>query len=167
MSSSKAIEAARVMMNVPLPAMVERLGLSIAQAQKALDMNAVAVAREMAETKVELRDGHEYSMLELGFTPSFYAFTEATIEAKVAFTIAENTEFGIDAGVGVSLPAGPVMLAASVNVHYSRKFSFQVEGSSSVAARIVALPPPSRLAERLSELYPDTPAAPPAPTPPA
>lgn len=151
-NAQKALQVAQTMMDTPLPALVERLGLSIAQAQAALDRNALDVAAEMAQLKVEL-GGTEYSMLELGFTPSFYAFTEATIEAKVAFTVAQNEELGVDVGVGVQAPIGPVLLAANVNVHYSRKYSFQVEGSSSVAARLVSLPGPQAFQDKLREAY--------------
>ena len=70
-NANKALEVATTMMDTPLPALVERLGLSVAQAQAALDRNALDVAKEMAQLKIDL-GGTEYSMLELGFTPSFY-----------------------------------------------------------------------------------------------
>ena len=144
-------EALQTVINAPLPELVERLGLSVAHAQAALDLNAIELARTMAGTTVTL-GGQPYNLLSLGFQPAFYAFTEATIEAKLAFTIAESKDFGVGGGFGASFPAGPVMLAASVNVHYSRKYSFEVRGSSSVAARLVSLPPPARFAEILNRV---------------
>jgi len=144
-------EALQTVMNAPLTELVERLGLSIAHAQAALDQNALELAKTMASTQVVIGDD-TYNLLSLGFQPAFYAFTEATIEAKLAFTIAESKDFGIGGGFGASFPAGPVMLAASVNVHYSRKYSFEVRGSSSVAARLVSLPPPARFSEILNRV---------------
>lgn len=137
-------QVTRALLSAPLPQIVERLGMSIAQAQSALDFNSVNIAKEMVDTKVEI-GGEEYSLLALGFVPTFYAFTEATVEAKLSFSMAESTEVGIRVGASVSAGIGFVMVAASIDVSYARKFSVSSEGSSSIAARIVSLPPPDQL----------------------
>jgi len=147
---SETVQVTRSLMSAPLPQIIERLGMSIAQAQSALDHNSVSIAQEMVTTKVEIGD-KEYSLLALGFTPTFYAFTEATVEAKLSFSMTETKEFGIKVGASVSGGAGFVMVAASVDVSYSRKFSVSSEGSSTIAARIVSLPPPDILTEILRE----------------
>lgn len=146
---NKVARNLQTVLNAPLPELVERLGLSVAHAQAALDRNSLELAKEMAAAQVEIGD-KTYNLLSLGFQPAFYAFTEATIEAKMAFTIAESSGFGIGGSLGASFPAGPVMIGATINVQYSRKYSFEVRGSSSVAARLVSLPPPARFAEVLS-----------------
>ena len=145
---SDTVQVTRSLLAAPLPQIVERLGISIAQAQAALDANSVNIAKEMVETKVEI-GGKEYSLLALGFVPTFYAFTEATVEAKLSFTMSESTELGVKVGVSAGGGVGFVMVAASVDVSYSRKFSVSSEGSSSLAARIVSLPPPDQLTEIL------------------
>ena len=106
----------------------------------------------MAETPVEL-GGETYNLLTLGFTPSFYAFTEATVEAKLSFSMTETTETSVSAGVTAKVNYGVVMVAASVDVSYARKFSVSAEGSSSIAARLVSLPAPEALNEVLRRLY--------------
>lgn len=138
----------RTVLNAPLPEIVERLGVSIANAQAALDQNSVAVAQAMGTTTVEI-GGAERNLLELGFTPTFYSFTEATIEAKLAFSVHEQTELTVGGSVGVQLS----VFAASVNASYTRKYSFEAQGSSSVAARLVSLPPPSQLMELLNQTF--------------
>ena len=144
----------RSLVSAPLPQIIERLGLSIAQAQAALDNNSVKVAQAMAETPVEL-GGQTYNLLTLGFTPSFYAFTEATVEAKLSFSMSETTETSVSAGVTAKVNYGVVMVAASVDVSYARKFSVSAEGSSSIAARLVSLPAPEAFNEVLRRLYDD------------
>ena len=152
----------RSLMTAPLPQIIEQLGLSIAKAQSALDANSVAIAKEMVETEVEIGD-ETYNLLSLGFTPTFYAFTEATVEAKLSFSMSESTETSIQVGASVSGGVGFVMVAASIDVGYARKFSVSSEGQSSIAARIVSLPPPDLLTEILRRHAAAT--ATPAPTP--
>lgn len=151
---SETTTVTRSLVSAPLPQIIERLGLSIAQAQAALDNNSVKVAQAMAETPVEL-GGQTYNLLTLGFTPSFYAFTEATVEAKLSFSMTETTETSVSAGVTAKVNYGVVMVAASVDVSYARKFSVSAEGSSSIAARLVSLPAPEAFNEVLRRLYDD------------
>lgn len=142
--------------NAPLPQIIQNLGLSVAQAQKALDENSIAMLAELAEQSVTIGDT-ETNLLALGFVPSFYAFTEASFEAKLDYTIAESEAFSI--GGSLSGQYGNEkkgLIAASVNVHYSRKFDQSASASSSMAARMVSMPPPDNLMELLKRLNPPT-----------
>jgi len=142
----------RALVTAPLPQIIEKLGLAIAQAQYALDTNSVALAKTMSETEVEIGDT-SYNLLSLGFQPSFYSFTEATVEAKLSFTMTETTETSIAVGVQVGVQYGVFMAAASVDVSYARKFSVSTEGASSIAARLVSLPPPDVFDQLLKRQY--------------
>ena len=82
---------------VPLPEMVLKLGLGIAEAQRALDQNSVETAQMLAETTIPLvmavtqviaadgtvsftnSDPVDVSLLQIGLLPTFYQFSEATI----------------------------------------------------------------------------------------
>lgn len=141
----------RQLLSAPLPQIIERLGIAIADAQRALDTNSVLSAQQMATTEIELGD-EKYNLIALGFTPTFYSFTEATVEAKLSFSMTEGTEFGVTAGASVGVSAGMVMVAASVSVSYARKFSVSAEGMSSIAARVVSLPAPEALENLLRKL---------------
>ena len=142
----------RALVTAPLPQIIEKLGLAIAQAQYALDTNSVEVAKIMAETEVEIGDD-TYNLLSLGFQPSFYSFSEATVEAKLSFTMTESTETSVAVGVNVGINYGVFMAAASVDVAYARKFSVSTEGASSIAARLVSLPPPDVFSQLLKRQY--------------
>ncbi|WP_052518469.1 hypothetical protein [Archangium violaceum] len=148
-NTTQGQRALMTVLDTPLPDLVRRLGLAVAEAQQALDVNSLTIAQRMAEPNVDLGDGRMRSLLGLGFTPSFYAFSEATLEAKLTFTIRESTEFS----VGASASGGYAgIFSASVNAEYSRKYGFEVQGSSSIAARLVSLPPPARLHQLLNEI---------------
>jgi hypothetical protein len=142
----------RALVTAPLPQIIEKLGLAIAQAQYALDTNSVAVAKTMSETEVEVGDT-SYNLISLGFQPSFYSFTEATVEAKLSFTMTETTETSVAVGVQVGVQYGVFMAAATLDVAYSRKFSVSTEGASSIAARLVSLPPPDVFTQLLKRQY--------------
>lgn len=143
--------------NAPLPMMLEKLGMSIANAQSALDANSIRLANELAAVKIDL-GGEEYNLLSLGFAPTFYAFTEASVEMKMEFSMAESESYGGALGFSYgkssnsnnnsntnnssSDSTSTQMFGVSVSAHYSRKYSTSVEGSSSIAAKIVSLPAP-------------------------
>ncbi|HEY0991591.1 MAG TPA: hypothetical protein VGD80_31280 [Kofleriaceae bacterium] len=132
----------------PLPEMVQRLGTAIGQAQLALDRNSVEIARLLAddENGVDLGGGTR-SLLELGFAPTFYHITEATLEARVAFTQSESEAFSVGGSIGVNVG----FFAASVNASYSNRYSFEATGSSSIRARFVSIPPPALFNELLQQ----------------
>lgn len=125
----------------PLPEMVERLATAIAQAQLALDRNSAEIARILADTDsgIDFKDGMgSRSLLEMGFAPTFYHITDATIDARVAFTQSNSEAFTIGASIGVNVG----YFAASVNASYTNKYSFEASGSSSIRAHFVSVPPP-------------------------
>ncbi len=142
----------QALVTAPLPQIVEKLGLAIAQAQFALDTNSVEIAKVMSETEVEIGDD-KYNLLSLGFQPSFYSFTEATVEAKLSFTMTETTETSIAVGAKVGVQYGVFMAAASIDVSYARKFSVSTEGASSIAARLVSLPAPDVFTQLLKRQF--------------
>lgn len=135
------------LVGAPLPLIIEKLGLSIAQAQAALDKNSIEIASEMATTNVTINN-KEYNLISLGFKPTFYAFTEATVEAKLEFAMQQSEDFE----VGAKFEAGMKVWSVSVNASYARKFEMSAEGSSSIAARMISLPAPERLNEILTEI---------------
>ena len=148
------------LLNVPMGDMIRQMAFAIAEGQMKLDANSIATAQEMATAEIELGT-EKYNLIALGFTPTFYSFTEATVEAKLSFSMTESTELGVTAGASVGVNTGFVMVAASVSVSYARKFSVSAEGMSSIAARLVSLPPPEILENLLRKM--SEPPAPPTP----
>lgn len=147
----------RELMQTPLPDIVERLGTAIANAQYAMDRNSLQIATMMGDREEHGvsfgPDGQKRSLLELGFTPSFYQITEATVEARVAFSMAQSSETSLSVGATVGGAFYFVMFAASVNASYTNKYSFEASGSSAITAKFIAVPPPSILSTLLATLH--------------
>ncbi len=155
------------LMQAPLPQMVERLGIAIAHAQAAMDRSGIAIADMMGNREDHGVDigGERKSLIELGFTPSFYQVTEATIEARVAFSMAESSEVSLSVGAAAGGGIGFVMFAVSVNASYTNKYSFEATGSSAITAKFTALPPPAILTQILQKRLEKSPTPTPAPQP--
>lgn len=148
---------------VPLPEMVMKLGLGIAEAQRALDENSVETATLLAGTTVDLvlgvtqtiaADGTvtfvnappvTVSLLQIGLMPTFYQFSEATIE--VTMDIKTTTSRETNVKVGVKAKVGFACFSASVNtdVSHNRKFGKEVHGTSRLVTKMVPVPPPPRI----------------------
>lgn len=133
--------------NSPLSSMIENMGLSIATAQAALDSNSIEMLKNLASSTVEI-GGNQISLLNLGFVPSFYAFTEASFEAKMDFAMSESTSFDVSGVLSVQTQ----VVSTTVSAGYARKFDQSASASSSIAARMVSLPPPENLVSLLKNL---------------
>lgn len=133
--------------NTPLSSMIENMGLSIATAQAALDGNSIDMLKNLASSKVEI-GGKQISLLNLGFVPSFYAFTEASFEAKMDFALSESIAVDVSGEVSVETN----VFSTTVSAGYARKFDQSASASSSIAARMVSLPPPENLVNLLRDL---------------
>jgi hypothetical protein len=124
--------------------MVKELGVAIAEAQYQMDQTSIRIARLLGEGEIDI-GGTTHNLMELGFTPTFYQLTEATVEAKVSLTVTRSEEFGGSA----SLTGGYAFFAASVSASYSQKYSYTATGSSSITAKFVSVPPPALLTDTI------------------
>lgn len=181
----------KALSDVNIGTMVSSLGQAIATAQQTLDMNSLRVAQmltgeyqdEKGQTRSSLVafDGEKLSLMELGFTPTFYQFVETTIEVKISITMSSadekmgfNAQFagtgnadgtmdgnwGVEGGAdensasagyraGGSGSGNAALNVSLVGAAYSSKFQYSAEGSSSIRVRLVPVPPPAILEERI------------------
>jgi hypothetical protein len=151
------------LLDVPLPEMVLKLALGIAEAQRALDENSIETAKALATETIEVipqiteviaangtvsftpAPAVEMSLMQVGLFPTFYQFAEATIEVTMDIKTSLNTETSIK--VGTKAKVGFAMFSASVrtDVAFNRKFQKEVRGTSRLVTRLVPVPPPQRL----------------------
>jgi hypothetical protein len=104
------------------------------------------------------------SMLELGFSPTFYQFVDTIIEVKISIKYTQDgsqTSSSAAAQVNTSnnhsglrglLFGGKrrsTVTTAHVNAAYAQKFSYSAEGSSLLRTKLVPIPPPAILEERI------------------
>jgi hypothetical protein len=146
-------EIQKFVAQAPLGSVVESLGIAISNAQFAMDRNSLAILQMMAAEQVSITSGAktvQTSLLSLGFAPTFYHITEASVEARLAFSMTQEQD--ISASVSARYGGGLSMVAASVNASYTNKYSFHAEGSSTVSAKFVSLPPPAELKEILAAM---------------
>ena len=168
------------MTNTPFPEMVRLLGLGIAEAQYELDLVSLKIARMMAgympeeedengapaagsdgstdrTLLVKLGDGQEYSLLELGFVPTFYQFVDTLIELKLSISASRESKSSrssttVNASVTGKVgffSASAKMRVSSVSASYSAKYQYSAEGSSLLRTKLVPVPPPQILEERI------------------
>lgn len=160
---------------VPFPEMVKNLGVGIAEAQLELDLVSLRIAQIMAGKdpeedatnidqsnpyRIEFADGKKYSLLELGFTPTFYQFVDTVIELKMSISTQTETEtkrssrkVKAKAG-GVMLPilAAGAMSVSSVSASFASRYQYSAEGSSMMRTKLVPVPAPAILEERIREM---------------
>lgn len=172
------------MTNTPFPEMVRLLGIGIAEAQYELDLVSLKIARMMAgyapdpepepgedpppppsgeperTILVKLGDGNEYSLLELGFVPTFYQFVDTLIELKLSISASRETNIrrsstqvnaSVTGKVGF-FSASASMRVSSVSASYAAKYQYSAEGSSLMRTKLVPLPAPAILEERIRSM---------------
>jgi hypothetical protein len=162
--------------------MVVKLALGIAEAQKALDENSVETAKALAETTVPLvlavtqtiaadgtvtftnADPVNVSLLQIGLLPTFYQFSEATIEVSMDIKTTTSSETNIKVGAKAKVGFAMWSASISVDVSHNRKFGKEVHGTSRLVTKLVPVPPPPRIAPELNVID-LRPSAAPAPTP--
>jgi hypothetical protein len=157
--------------------MIRQMALAIADAQVALDEAGVETAQIMSGQPVTTtdEDGSEVtrettvlfgkdaegnpqqlSMIELGFTPTFYQFVDNLIEVKIAIKMTRERSFenrikGKRTTVSLSR-RGFRVSTTPVDATYSSKYNYSAEGSSLLRSKLVPVPPPAILEERIREL---------------
>lgn len=104
------------------------------------------------------------SMLELGFSPTFYQFVDTIIEVKISIKYTQDGSVTRSASSGSFSSSGrtqglrglifggrrsSTVTTAHVNATYSQKFSYSAEGSSLLRTKLVPIPPPAILEERI------------------
>lgn len=115
------------------------------------------------------------SMLECGFTPTFYQFVDTIIEVKISIRYTQegatnssvnNNIRSSSARIGLGfgrLKVGRNVQIAQVNASYSQKYSYSAEGSSLLRTKLVPIPAPPVLEQRIQRMmeeeFNDTPIA--------
>jgi hypothetical protein len=156
--------------------MVFQVASAIAESQVQLDKASVDILTIMgdmnkAPVSIPIWDdkGAEKnlvtSMIGAGFQPTFYQFSDAIIEVKMAITMSteemsedkETTERGPSTTTEVSLNRGRLSVkrtkikSSTINATYTNKYNFSEEASSLLRVRLVPLPP-NPIIQRLIEL---------------
>jgi len=151
------------LLDVPLPEMVASLGQGVADAQHQLDANSVEVAKTLAATEIEVvpsitrtinsdgtvdysaADPIDVSLLQAGLFPTFYQFSEATIEVEMDIKTTTETETGVNVSAGAKYGFGMWSARVDIDVSHNRKFGKEVHGTSRLKTKMVPVPAPPYL----------------------
>lgn len=138
---------------MPFDEMIASMGRGIAEAQRKLDEISFEITKMMSGTDPKYRitltnrpNAASYSLLELGFAPTFYQFVDTVLEIKVAFSMSSETATGASRQTLFHTKSTPV------DATYANRFSYPVEGSSVLRTKLVTVPPPGLLEGRVREL---------------
>ncbi|MCB1737350.1 MAG: hypothetical protein KDI42_04410 [Gammaproteobacteria bacterium] len=105
------------LLDAPMPELIQRMGIAIAEAQLKLDQTSVRIAAMLGDSKVTVTNAEgkdvEKSLLDLGFTPTFYHFSETEIKIKLSLNMKIEEDFGVGASLNVGNDAGATELAAA------------------------------------------------------
>jgi hypothetical protein len=92
------------------------------------------------------------NLLQAGLQPTFYQFTEASLEVKISISI-KRTEEGDESPQGSNVPvkrlATTKAFVSPVNYRTANTYSYSAEGSSVLRATLRPVPPPPRLTPRI------------------
>jgi hypothetical protein len=97
-------------------------------------------------------DSFPLTLLQAGVNPTFYAFTNSTIEVKMSITSTQESSNTFSVGVSVTASADFLFASGSVTSHVnftsSNKYSYSVTGSSSMSTTLAPVPPPKNMMPR-------------------
>jgi len=128
-----------------------------------IDETKIELVSSASPALTEIFIPQRLSMLELGFTPTFYQFVDTIIEAKVAIKFTREGSSSVNikrdsktrsASIGFrrgQVRASRNITTTQVNANYSQKFSYSAEGSSLMRTKLVPIPPPAILEQRIQE----------------
>lgn len=115
------------------------------------------------DTVTEIFVPQRLSLLELGFTPTFYQFVDSIIEVNIAMTFSGERSSNVDVTTNSKTKSNSLefrrgrikktrnVTTTQVNANYSQKFSYSAEGSSLLRTKLVPIPPPAILEQRIQE----------------
>lgn len=127
------------------------------------DDNKVPDAKKTLEIRVPVR----HSMMELGFAPTFYQFVDTIIEVKIAIKITRESSYtttrkdtasAVDSsskrkrsfwGTSSDNAYSRNVATSQVDATYANKYSYSAEGASILRTKIVPIPVPSVLEDRI------------------
>lgn len=137
--------------------LVRMMAEGIADAQLSLDRSSAEMITELAATRVDVvrnitevidsKGGITYtpdapqsvSLLELGLLPTFYQFSQATVEVAMDLHIVEDIDETSET------KGRKTLFASTTNIQRERKLGRDVKIASKLTATLVPVPMPLRL----------------------
>ena len=137
--------------------LVRMMAEGIADAQRSLDKSSADMLVDLAETHVEVvrnitevidengeityqnSPAQSVSLLELGMLPTFYQFSEATVEVSMDLHVVEDVDEKSET------KGRKTLFANTRDIRMERKLNRDVKTASKLTAKLVPVPVPLRL----------------------
>ncbi len=119
----------------PLSRFLGEVGRAVAETQLALDRNSI-------KTQIEIDE--EKALSEYDIQAAWYHIPEVDLELKMSLTIKLEEERDSKNRIR---SYKPVLNASPLNASYNSLYSYDVQGSSCIKAKIVSIPAALRLKE--------------------
>lgn len=104
------------------------------------------------QVATDVGDSFPLTLLQAGVNPTFYQFTNSTIEVKMSITSTQESSNTFDVGVDVTASADFLFASGSISTHVNfstaNKYSYSVTGSSSMSTTLAPVPPPKNMMPR-------------------
>ncbi|HET9225973.1 MAG TPA: hypothetical protein VFR31_04860 [Thermoanaerobaculia bacterium] len=178
--ASETLKVGNALASVRIEQMILDLAKGIAWGQYELDKVGVEITKMMGVPGTVSIGGEKISMIEAGFIPSFYHFVDTILELKMEVQVREEQTTslsfketmqqgaelqvgyetsvkggvaGFEVGAKASFKAKSTSAySRSVDASHSQKFSQDLSASSLMRTKIVPVPPPELLVERIKIL---------------
>jgi len=116
------------------------------------DNNGNPVIITGVKVSTDVGDSFPLTLLQAGVNPTFYAFTNSTIEVKMSISSTQESSNTFSVGVSVTASADFLFCSGSVTSHVnftaSNKYSYSVTGSSSMSTTLAPVQPPKNMMPR-------------------
>jgi len=116
------------------------------------DNNGNPVIITGVKVSTDVGDSFPLTLLQAGVNPTFYAFTNSTIEVKMSISSTQESSNTFSVGVSVTASADFLFCSGSVSSHVnftaSNKYSYSVTGSSSMSTTLAPVQPPKNMMPR-------------------
>ncbi|MCU0987979.1 MAG: hypothetical protein MUC89_24195 [Acetobacteraceae bacterium] len=116
----------------PLGDVLAKVGEGVAQAQRAMDLNSLAT-----QTLID----NDPVLSEYGLQATWYHMPEVTLELKMSLSLRRETKTDASGRARIGKLS---LLAAPHNAKVQNTLGLDVQGTSTVTARIVSIPAPPR-----------------------
>ncbi len=128
-------EEIREVLITPLSRLLGEVGRSVAETQQALDRNSI-------KTQIEIDE--EKALSGYDIQAAWYHIPEVDLELKMSLTVKLEEERDSKNRVR---GYRPVLNASPLNASYNSLYSYDVQGSSCIKAKIVSIPASSKVRE--------------------
>lgn len=166
--AQKAVEVGNAITSLRLDQMILNLAKGIAWGQYELDKVGVDITKMMGVPGTVSIGDKQLSMLEAGFIPSFYHFVDTILEVKMDVNVREeitdttSTKLSTNASIEAEAKGGFGWFSGSVkttaafstskDTTHSQKYNQDLSASSLMRTKLVPVPPPELLLERIKIL---------------